>query len=174
MEYIVPVICAVAITSAIYALYWYYKFQKQQSNNIPKRILKEITKLNKRDKHFIQNYLCQGIIVLHDLLLKRDMNGEFDKAVIPTPNEMVVSIKRTTTDESYPSIEILDTYVRTTAKRIKYEVTIEGRSAITIEWRRASLLGGNYITTSIARVADLKVLEWLCYEYLIKPFKEDE
>ena len=102
------------------------------------------------------------------------MNGEFDKAVIPSSTDLVVSIKRTTIDENYPSIEILDTYVRTSAKQINYEVSIARRPAITIEWRRASLLGVNYVTTSIANVASLKVLESLCYEHLIKPFEEDE
>lgn len=131
-----------AVGVIVYALYWYVKFQKQRYQGIPKSIIKEITKLTKRDKDFIQNYLCQTIVILHDLFLKSDMAGEFDKAIIPTPsNEMVVSIKRTATEEKYPSVEILDTYVRTNAKQIEYEVNIAGRSAITIEWRRASLLG---------------------------------
>lgn len=175
MGYVISIVCAAILVSFSFAWAWHcYKSFRNRDSKTVRDVIKYGTRLNKVDKIFIRNHLCQSIVVLHDLLLKSDMNGEFDKAVIPTPNEMAVSIKRTTTDESYPSIEILDTYVRTTARRIKYEVTIEGRSAITIEWRRASLLGGNYITTSIARVADLKVLEWLCYEYLIKPFKEDE
>lgn len=175
MEYVAPIVCILILVafSIVWAWHWYRSLWNRDSKAV-RDTIKYATRLNKADKAFIQKYLCQSIVVLHDLLLKSDMNGQFDKVVIPTPSEMIVSIKRITTDESYPSVEILDTYVRTTARRIKYEVIIEGRSAITIEWRRASLLGGDYVTTSIARIADLKVMEWLCYEYLIKPFEEDE
>lgn len=152
----------------------FYKSLRKSDYKVMRDVIRYAMRLNKVDKTFIQNHLCQSIVVLHDLFLRPDMNGEFDKAVIPNSREMVVSIKRTATDESYPSVEILDTYVRTTAKQIKYEVNIAGRSAITIEWRRASLLGGNYVSTSIANVPSLKVLELLCYEHLIKPFEEDE
>ena len=175
MEYVIPVICAVILValSSVWAWHCYKSFRNRDSK-VVRDVIKYGTRLNKVDKIFIQNYLCQSIAVLHDLFLKPDMNGEFDKAIIPTTSEMVVSIKRIAIDENYPSVEILDTHVRTTAKQIKYEVSIAGRPAITIEWRRASLLGGNYITTSIANVASLKVLESLCYEHLIKPFEEDK
>lgn len=175
MEYVVPMICAaiLVVLSIVWAWRCYTSFRNRDSKAV-RDVIKYATRLNRVDKTFIQNYLCQSIVVLHDLFLKPDMNGEFDKAVIPSSGDMLVSIKRVAMDENYPSIEILDTYVRTSAKRIKYEVTIAGRPAITIEWRRASLLGGNHITTSIANVASLKVLESLCYEHLIKPFEEDE
>ena len=175
MEYVVPTICAaiLVVFSFVWAWHCYTSFRNRDSKAV-RDVIKYGTRLNKVDRLFIQNYLCQSIIVLHDLFLKPDMNGEFDTAIIPSSTDMVVSIKRTAIDETYSSVEILDTYVRTTAKRIKYEVVIEGRSAITIVWRRASLLGGNYITTSIASIASLKVLESLCYEHLIKPFEEDE
>ena len=125
MEYVIPMICAAILValSTIWAWHCYKSFRNRDSK-VVRDVIKYGTRLNKVDKIFIQNHLCQSIVVLHDVLLKSDMNGEFDKAVVPTPNEMVVSIKRTTTDEGYPSIEILDTYVRTTARRIKYEVTI--------------------------------------------------
>lgn len=175
MEYVIPMICAAILVAFSFVWAWRcYKSLRNRDFKAVRDVIKYATRLNKVDKTFIQNYLCQSIVVLHDLFLKPDMNGEFDRAVVPTSTDMVVSIKRTTADEGYPSVEILDTYVRTTAKQIKYEVIIEGRSAITIEWRRASLLGGNYITTSIANIASLKVLESLCYEHLIKPFEEDE
>lgn len=175
MEYVVPTICAaiLVVFSFVWAWHCYTSFRNRGSKAV-RDVIKYATRLNKVDRTFIQNYLCQSVVVLHDLFLKPDMNGEFDKAVIPSPTDMVVSIKRTAIDEIYPSVEILDTYVRTSARHIKYEVSIAGRPAITIEWRRASLLGGNYITTSIANVASLKVLESLCYEHLIKPFEEDE
>lgn len=175
MEYVVPTICAaiLVVFSFVWAWHCYTSFRNRDFKAV-RDVIKYATRLNKVDKTFIQNYLCQSIVVLHDLFLKPDMNGEFDKSVIPSSTDLVVSIKRTTIDENYPSIEILDTYVCTSAKQIKYEVSIAGRPAITIEWRRASLLGGNYVTTFIANVASLKVLESLCYEHLIKPFEEDE
>lgn len=175
MEYVIPMICAAILVafSFVWAWHCYTSFRNRDSKAV-RDVIKYATRLNKVDKTFIQNYLCQSIVVLHDLFLKPDMNGEFDKSVIPSSTDLVVSIKRTTIDENYPSIEILDTYVCTSAKQIKYEVSIAGRPAITIEWRRASLLGGNYVTTLIANVASLKVLESLCYEHLIKPFEEDE
>lgn len=173
MEYVVRIVCILVAFSIVWAWHCYRSFHNRDSKAV-RDVIKYATRLNKVDKTFIQNYLCQSIVVLHDLFLKPDMNGEFDKAVIPSPRDMAVSIKRTAIDENYPRVEILDTYVRTNAKHIKYEVIIEGRSAITIAWRRASLLGGNYVTTSIANVVSLKVLESLCYEYLIKPFEEDE
>ena len=175
MGYAVSVVCAAILVAFSFAWAWHcYKSFRNRDSKAVRDVIKYATKLNKVDKTFIQNYLCQSIVVLHDLFLKPDMNGEFDKAVIPSSGDMIVSIKRTAIGESYPSIEILDTYVRTNAKQIKYEVSISGRPAITIGWRRASLLGGNYITTSIANVASLKVLKSLCYEHLIKPFEEDE
>ena len=175
MEYVIPMICAAILVAFSFVWAWRcYKSLRNRDFKAVRDVIKYTTRLNKVDKTFIQNYLCQSIVVLHDLFLKPDMNGEFGKAVIPTSSEMAVSIKRTAIDENYPSVEILDTYVHTTAKQIKYEVSIAGRSAINIGWRRASLLGGNYITTSIANVASLKVLESLCYEHLIKPFEEDE
>lgn len=175
MEYVVRVICLaiLVVLSIVWGWRCYRSFRNRDCKAV-RDVIKYATRLDKVDKTFIQNYLCQSIVVLHDLFLKPDMNGEFDKSVIPSSTDLVVSIKRTTIDENYPSIEILDTYVRTRAKQIKYEVGIAGRPAITIGWRRASLLGGNYITTSIANVASLKVLESLCYEHLIKPFEEDE
>ena len=173
MEYVVPIVCILIAFSIVWAWHCYASFRNRDSKLV-RDVIRYATRLSKVDKAFIQNYLCQSIVVLHDLFLKPDMNGEFDRAIIPSSTDMIVSIKRTTTDESYPSVEILDTYVSTTAKHIKYEVIIEGRSAITIGWKRASLLGGNYITTTIANVASLKVLESLCYEHLIKPFEEDE
>ena len=173
MEYVVPIVCILLALSIVWAWHWYRSFRNGDSKAV-RDVIKYTTRLNKGDKTFIQNYLCQSIVVLHDLFLKPDMNGEFDKAIIPSSTDLIVSIKRTAIDENYPSIEILDTYVRTTAKQIKYEVSIAGRLAITIGWKRASLLGGNYITTSIANVASLKVLKLLCYEHLIKPFEEDE
>lgn len=175
MEYVVPMICVAILVAFSFIWAWrcHNPFRNRDSKAV-RDVIKYATRLNKVDKTFIQNYLCQSIVVLHDLFLKPDMNGEFDKAVIASSTGMVVSIKRIAIDENYPTVEILDTYVRTSAKQIKYEVSIAGRPAITIEWRRASLLGGNYITTSIANVASLKVLESLCYEHLIKPFEEDE
>lgn len=176
MEYVIPIICAVAITSAIYALYWYYEFQKQQSNNTPKRILKEITKLNKRDKDFIQNYLCQSIIILHNMFLKSDLAGEqFDKAIIPVPHEntIQVSIKRNVFDDKFTRVEILDTGVYTTAKAIEYEVTIRGKSAAVVKWARTSLLGGTKTYSSVSDIISLKIIEALSYEYLVKPFEEE-
>ena len=175
MEYVIPIICAAILVA--FSIVWAWRCYTSLRNRDFKAVrdvIKYATRLNRVDKTFIQNYLCQSIVVLHDLFLKPDMNGEFDKSVIPSSSEMLVSIKRTAIDENYPSVEILDTYVCTSAKQIKYEVSIAGRPAITIEWRRASLLGGNYVTTSIANVASLKVLESLCYEHLIKPFEEDE
>lgn len=175
MEYVIPMICAAILVAFLFVWAWRcYKSLRNRDFKAVRDVIKYATRLNKVDKTFIQNYLCQSIVVLHDLFLKPDMNGEFDKAVIPSPRDVVVSIKRTAIDENYPSIEILDTYVRTSAKHIKYEVSIAGRPAITIEWRRASLLGGNYVTTSIANIPSLKVIESLCYEHLIKPFEEDE
>lgn len=175
MEYVVPTICAaiLVVFSFVWALRCYKPFRNRDSK-VVRDVIKYATRLDKVDKTFIQNYLCQSIVVLHDLFLKPDMNGEFDKSVIPSSTDLVVSIKRTAIDENYPSVEILDTYVRTSAKQIKYEVSIAGGPAITIEWRRVSLLGGNYVTTSISNVASLKVLESLCYEHLVKPFEEDE
>lgn len=176
MEYVIPIICAVAITSAIYALYWYYEFQKQQSNNTPKRILKEITKLNKRDKDFIQNNLCQSIIILHNMFLKSDLAGEeFGKATIPIPYEypVEVSIKRKVYDDKYTNIEILDTGIYTTAKSIDWEVFIAGKPAAVVKWARTSLLGGTKTYSSVSDIVSLKIIEALSYEYLVKPFEED-
>lgn len=177
MEYVIPIICAVAITSAIYALYQYHKFQTQQSNNIPKRILKEMTKLNKRDKDFIQNYLCQSIIILHNMFLKSDLAGEeFGKATIPIPYEypVEVSIKRKVYDNKYTNIEILDTGVYTTAKAIEWEVFIRGRSAAIVKWTRTSLLGGTKIHSSVSDILSLKIIEALSYDHLVRPFEEEE
>lgn len=175
MEYVAPIVCILVLLpfSIVWAWHCYRSFRNRDSKAV-RDVIKYATRLSKADKAFIQNYLCQSIVVLHDLFLKPDMNGEFDKAVIPNSGDIVVSIKRTAMDENYPSVEILYTYVRTSAKYIKYEVSIAGRLAITIGWKRASLLGGNYIITSIANVASLKVLKSLCYEHLIKPFEEDE
>lgn len=175
MEYVILMIFAAILVALCIVWAWHrYRSSHTSNSKVIYDVIKCATTLNKVDKTFIQNYLCQSIVVLHDLFLKPDMNGEFDRTVIPNPRDMLVSIKRIAIDENYPSVEILDTYVRTTAKQITYEVIIEGRSAITIAWRRASLLGGSYITTSIANISSLKVLESLCYEHLIKPFEEDE
>ena len=175
MEYVLLMICAAILVAVSFVWAWHCSkpFRNRDSKAV-RDAIKDASRLNKVDKTFIQKYLCQSVVVLHDLFLKPDMDGEFDKAVIPNSKDLVVSIKRTAIDENYPSVEILDTYVRTTAKRLKYEVNIAGRSAITIEWRRVSLLGGNYSTTSIANIPSLKVLESLCYKHLIKPFEEDE
>lgn len=177
MEYIIFIICVVAIISGIYALCQYYKFQRQQSNNIPKRIVKEITKLNKWDRDFIQNYLCQSIIILHSMFLKSDLAGEeFGKATIPICCEypIEVSIKRNVYDDKYTNIEILDTGVYTTAKAVEWEVFIRGKSAAIVKWTRTSLLGGTKIHSSVSNIASLQLIEALSYEHLVRPFEEEE
>lgn len=176
MGYSVSIICVVAIASAIYALYQYYKFQRQKSNNIPKRILKEITKLNKRDKDFIQNYLCQSIVILHNMFLKEDLAGnQFDKAIIPVPDEnpVQVSIKRSVVDSKYTNIEILNTGIYTTAKSIDWEVFISGKPVAIVKWSRTSLLGGTRTYSSVSDILSLKLIEALSYDHLIRPFEEE-
>ena len=160
----------------IYVVYEYIKFQRRRYKNIPKRVIKEITKLTKRDKDFIQNYFCPSVIILHNMFLKSDLAGEeFDKASIPVPHEnpIQVSIKRKMLDSNYTNVQILNTGIYTTAKSIDWEVFIAGKPAAVVKWARTSLLGGTKTFSSVSDIVSLKIIEALSYEYLVKPFEED-
>lgn len=166
----------IAVGVIVYALYWYVKFQKQKYQGIPKRVIKELTKLTKRDKDFIENYFCPSVIILHNMFLKSDLAGEeFDKANIPVPHEnpIQVSIKRNMLDNNYTNVQILNTGIYTTAKSIDWEVFIGGKPAAVVKWARTSLLGGTKTYSAVSDVVSLKIIEALSYEYLVKPFEED-
>lgn len=161
----------------IYVVYEYIKFQRRRYKNIPKRVIKSITKVTKRDKDFIQNHFCQSVIILHNMFLKSDLAGEeFDKASIPVPHEnpIQVSIKRSILDNNYTNIQILDTGIYTTAKCIDWEVFIAGKSAAIVKWARTSLLGGTKTYSSVSDIISLKIIEALSYEHLVRPFEEEE
>lgn len=73
MEYVVPTICAaiLVVFSFVWAWHCYTSFRNRDSKAV-RDVIKHATRLNKVDKTFIQNYLCQSIVVLHDLFLKPD------------------------------------------------------------------------------------------------------
>lgn len=174
MEFLLIYIIFIGIL--IYVVYEYIKFQRRRYKNIPKRVIKEITKLTKRDKDFIQNYFCPSVIILHNMFLKSDLAGkEFDRASIPVPHEnpIQVSIKRNMLDSNYTNVQILNTGIYTTAKSIDWEVFIVGKPAAIVKWTRTSLLGGTKTYSSVSDIVSLKIIEALSYEYLVKPFEED-